>query len=159
MLHFGQILLGSIVFTSQNGKEHHFNYFCLHVINDSKIDCHLNLRKVKINQELYQCLIQTDINFLTLNPSNSDHWKNCKNDILNFYHDNWLEITQNNFLPIKISPYETKIFPMRLTKAGPHIYCIKINIILELGKKSYEYGLNRLKYYEIYINYLASYED
>lgn len=70
-----------------------------------------------------------------------------------------------------IEPYQTAEFPMHLMKEGCHIITYikknsllfkeknKINISLEINKRVFEYGINRVEVYERYINYSAFYAD
>ncbi len=155
-----------IVFVSQNDEEHHHNYFCFLIRNDSNRKVHLNLKKIKINNESYQVVLQSDPNFLHLNPETKKCWKDCKNDIYKEYSKNWHDISQNIYT-LEIAPHATKVFPAKLIKENSHILTSiknnsllifskkKISLTIEANNKIYEYGINRTFVYNKYINYLA----
>lgn len=154
----------------QNEKEFHYPYFCLILNNFTRIKHHLNLKKLKLNNESYQVIIQMEPNFLKMNPANKDSWLDCKNNVYKIFKKNWLDITENKFTQ-PIDEFETLIFPMKLLKAASHwIIAIKkesllffpknkISISLGINGKTYEYGIKRRMVYERYINYLAFIQD
>jgi hypothetical protein len=159
-----------LVFIGDGNKEHHYPYLCLTLCNSSKNDYHVNLNSLLINNELYTVLIQTEVNFLKLNPNNPSSWERCNCEIYNTYQRNWLEILQGNF-DYEIKPFKKQIFPIKPTNARSHCMTSvkknsllffsknKISITLEINQKIYEYGLNRKLCYEYLINYLAFYHE
>lgn len=88
--------------------------------------------------------------------------------IYQHYKKNWFEITQGRDI-ISIGPAQTKIFPvmplgaaitnLRIEKQSSSIFGSKKKMIITLNTKgkNFEYGLCRVKVYEKYLNYLASY--
>jgi len=79
----------TVLFIGQDDAEHHYNYFCMIITNNSNQSINLNPRQIKINNELYQVIIQMENNFLKTDKKNSSCWKNCKNDTYKMYRDNW----------------------------------------------------------------------
>ncbi|GEM_PF-2205711 len=164
-----KVYIQPIVFI-ENNTEHHFHYLCLTIANNTKNVLHLNPRNIRINNELYQVIIQGDTNFARLNPASTNKWDDCKNEVFKMYQSNWLDISTNRYL-FTLNPFEQKIFPLKLIKSGSHIITnrkkesllffpkSKISVSLEINKKNHEYGLDRISVYETYINYLAFYSD
>lgn len=77
-------------------KEELHDYFCLIIRNNTSEPLSLNLKSVKINNESYQVLIQSDLNFSRLNKT-ANGWTDCGNDILKTFSNNWQDICQNIF--------------------------------------------------------------
>lgn len=85
-----------------------------------------------------------------------------------YYQANWTEITEKR-ASITIEEEETKIFPImplgdaitNLTSKKKYSKLFfankKITITININGKDYEYGFNRIKFYEDYFNYFASY--
>lgn len=150
-----------IIFLTNDNKEHHHSCFCLLIKNNSKKVLRINPNKIFINNE--RCPV---MHYNTFNPP----YKSCKNDICQMYTDRWREIVENDYT-FEIKPYETKIFPSKPIKGASHLFIAtkkqsllfkaktKLSVTIEINGNAYEYGINRISFYEKYINYLAFHMD
>jgi hypothetical protein len=159
-----------VTFTSHDGKDHSYSYFCLIIENCSNKTHSIKLKQIEINNCFYQTIIHGDTNFNKLNPNNKDKWLDCKNDLYKIYSANWLEIIQNEF-SYPLNKFKQLTFPMRLLSSTSR--CItdyknksllffpkaKISITIGINGTFYEYGINRKDTYERCINYLACLRD
>ena len=159
-----------VMFKGDDDKEHLYPYLCLLINNFTNIDYHLNPKTIAINNERYIVMIQAENNFSRLNSATPNHWKECGSDIYPMYKNNWSKILEGNFY-FTLTPYDTKIFPLKPIKSSSHVITAvkrkpllffhksKVSITLEIDKKVYEYGICRKYCYERLINYLAFFHE
>lgn len=155
-----------VEFTLESGEISLNHYLCIIIENRTDKDIFINPNAMRVNNESYIISAQADINFLRLNPQSKPHITLCDNGVYNYLHDNWVKVCSGTGR-LTIKPAEPEVFPILPLESFSHSICAhkkepklffpksKVIITLEMNGKSYEYGLNRIGFYEKCINFLA----
>jgi hypothetical protein len=156
-------------FKLENGERRIYDIPFISVTNNSKTKIKIRANSIRFNGEAYCCFVQSD-NIFTQHYGEGNHLTPAQANprlVYRFYKDNWLEITQG-IKYLTIEPNQELLFPLKLIGSAltrlnfqvKHSKLFfnenKLSFIISHHDKSYEYGINRMDCYNVYINYLAS---
>lgn len=157
----------TVMFKSQDGKEPCIeDYPCLLLANQKNSKVLIKPGSLKINNESYLAVIQSDENFLRLGQNSKNPWLGCDNEMYAFYKQNWRKISEGD-LPVPADQGYELVFPLRLLKGKINLLLSdkknsllflhrkKISITINVNGREFEYGLDKMESYKLYLNYLA----
>ncbi|MCL5261653.1 MAG: hypothetical protein M1561_08345 [Gammaproteobacteria bacterium] len=143
-----------------NNNEHHIHYVSLLITNKSKNEYIIPFHTIKIGNEPFY---NANAGFY-YNDILKSEWISCDSRSEERRKDNHLDILQGRYY-ITAKPHIGIIFPLSDALSAYSSYKKnsllffpknKISISLMINSKSYEYGLKRIEYLELYANHLSS---
>lgn len=156
-------------FKLENGEKRIYDIPFISVTNNSKAQLKIKAKSIRFNGEAYSCFVQSD-NLFAHHYGEGTHVVLAEANpalVYRFYKDNWLEILQG-IKYLTIEPNQELLFPLRLIGTGltrlnfqiKHSKLFfgkkKLSFIISHNDNTYEYGINRMDCYNVYMNYLAS---